>query len=187
MQQSEIKNVTKEVVASFNSGIEAVGLLIEKGLELLDSYRREQEAVRGSLRDSLASVGSLRHKDFDGLMEGILTFQAEREGEIKSLIKNFLGRQRELAARLRRSLEAQIFEEVEKSKQGLSEMFEKAKLEILAFQKEQEKIRETFQGLETRKENITAREFKKAIQDLEGELFGLPFQTAKLERVGESY
>ena len=67
----EIKNMTEGVVSSFESGIETVGHLIEKGLELLDGYRAEQKAIHGSLRESLASVGSLRKKDFDGVMERI--------------------------------------------------------------------------------------------------------------------
>src|SRR3990167_5126909 len=104
--QDEIRNLTDGVVASFDSGIEAVGTVIEKGLELLDGYRMEQEAVRGSLREALASVGSLRHKDFDLVMERILTFQSHRESEIKTLIRAFLTRQRELAGRMRRSLKA---------------------------------------------------------------------------------
>ncbi len=167
---NEIQGLTRGVVDSFNSGIEAVGQLIEKGLELLDGYRREEEAVRGSLRESLASIGSLRRRDFDGLMEPVLQFQMRREQEIKALIKDFLSRQRELTQRLRRALEAGILQEVEKGKKELREMLGEAREEILSFQKEQETIRCTFARLESHKEGVTIKELKKEIQDLGEEL-----------------
>ena len=169
---SEIQSLTKGVVASFESGIDAVSHLIGKGLEILDGYRAEQDAIRGSLREAFASVGSLRRKDFDGVVERILTFQLQRESEIKRLIREFLGCQKELTRRLRRSLEAGILEEAKRCKAKLGEIIEKAREEISAFQGEQETIRKTFEGLEARKAEITAREFKKVIQDLETELLG---------------
>ena len=83
---SEIQSLTKGVVASFESGIDAVSHLIGKGLEILDGYRAEQDAIRGSLREAFASVGSLRRKDFDGVVERILAFQLQRESDRKSVV-----------------------------------------------------------------------------------------------------
>lgn len=177
---NEIQNLTKGVVASFESGIDAVGHLIEKGLEILDGYRAEQDAIHGSLREAMASVGSLRRKDFDGVMERILAFQSRRESEIKKLIKGFLERQKDLTGRLRRSLEAGIFEEIERCKNELSRMIAEAKTEIQAFQKEQQRIQGMFTNLEAQKDQITARDFKKTIQDLEQELFGTLIQPTAL-------
>lgn len=169
---NEIRNLTEGVVASFESGIDAVGLLIEKGLEILDGYRREQEAIRGSLREAFAEVGSLRRKDFDGVMERILIFQSQRESEIKRMIKDFLSRQKTLTQRLKRSLAAGISEEVERCKGELSRMIGGVREEILSFQKEQDLVRTSFADLEARKDQITAREFKETIQDLQGALPG---------------
>ena len=167
----EIRKLTEEVVASFDSGVGAVGQLIDKGLELLDGYRREEEAVRSKLRESLASVGSLRRKDFDGIMERILSFQSGREAEIKSLIRNFLSGERALTERLRRSLGAGLFPEVDRLKGELNRMIEKARVEIQSFQQEQERIRQVFSGLEGRRDQVTSRELKKAIDKLEADLF----------------
>lgn len=167
---NEIRNLTEGVVASFESGIDAVGLLIEKGLEILDGYRREQEAIRGSLREAMAEVGSLRHKDFDGVMERILVFQSERESEIKRMIKDFLSQQKSLTQRIKRSLAAGIAEEVERCKSELSQMIGGVRKEILSFQKEQDLVRLAFAGLEARRNQITVREFKEIIQDLQGTL-----------------
>ncbi|OGQ07081.1 MAG: hypothetical protein A3G32_03805 [Deltaproteobacteria bacterium RIFCSPLOWO2_12_FULL_40_28] len=169
---NEIKRLTEEVITSFDAGIGAVGLLIEKGLEILDGYRREQEAVNGSLRDSLASIVSLRHKDFDEVMSRILSFQSKREIEIKTLIKGFLAEQREITGKIKRSLEAGIFQEVEKGKRELKKMIDQAKEGILSFQQEQERIRATFAQLESQKDKLSVMEFKKVIQDLEEELLG---------------
>lgn len=178
---NEIKNLTKEVIVSFGSGIATVGHLIEQGLEILDGYRKEEEAVRGSLRESLASIGSLRRKDFDDVMEGILVFQSQKEAEIKTLIKGFLGKQRDLTNRLGRCLEAGIFDEVERIKTELAKVINEAREEILSFQKDQEKIRKTFLNLEAKKAEISPREFKKVINDLEEELTG-PFPLVETEQ-----
>lgn len=172
MVPDEIKNLTEGVVSSYDAGIAAVGHLIEKGLDLLDGYRSEQEAIRGSLRESLATVGSLRRKDFDEVMEQILEFQSRRETEIKGLIRSFLSRQRDLTGMLRRSIGAGILKEVERVKEELSQMIEKAREAILSFQGEQEKIRKTFESLEARKGEIAGRELKRVIGDLEMELMG---------------
>lgn len=173
---NEIRNLIEGVVTSFASGIGAVGALIDNGLEILEGYRREQEAIRGSLREALASVGSLRRKDFDGVMERVLTFQSLREADIKTLIREFLGRQRELAARLKRSLEAGIFPEVERIKNELAGMIAEARGEIQSFQREQERIHKAFMDLEDRKGKISAQEFKAVIHGLETDLLGTDAQ-----------
>lgn len=167
---SEVRNLTGEVVASFEAAIGEVGGLIERGIDILAGYRREEEVVRDSLRESLASVASLRRRDFDGLTGRILDFQCRREHQIKIFIKGFLARQRDLAARLKRSLQAGIFHEVERITRELQEMTETARAEIVSFQKEQEAIRENFASLEARKETLSVREFKRVIGDLEAQL-----------------
>lgn len=167
---SEIRNLTGDVVASFGAGIGEVGGLIEKGIDILAGYRREEEAVRDSLRKSFASVASLRRRDFDGLTGRILEFQCRRESQIKVFIKGFLARQRDLAARLRRSLQAGLLQEMERITRELQQTIEAAQAEIASFQKEQDLIRETFASLEARKETLPVREFKRIIQDLETQL-----------------
>lgn len=169
---NEIRNLTEGVVASFETGITAVGVLIDKGLEILDGYRREQEAVRCHLRERLATVGSLRRKDFDGVMEKILRFQSEREREIQVFIRDFLNRQREITSRLRRSLEAGIFQEVERIKGELAGLIDEARGEIVSFQVEQGKISEMFARIESSSATLSARELKQQVQELETELFG---------------
>jgi len=170
---NEIRNLTEGVVASFETGITAVGILIDKGLEILDGYRREQEAVRCHLRERLATVGSLRRKDFDGVMEKIFRFQSEREREIQTFIRDFLGRQREITSRLRRSLEAGIFQEVERIKGELAGLIDEAREEILSFQSEQGKIKEMFARIDSSCKTLSARQLKKQVQDLERDLFGI--------------
>lgn len=168
----EISHLTGGVVTSFESEIAAVELLINKGLDLLDGYRREEDAIRGSLRESFASIGSLRRKDFDDVMGRILAFQTGRETEIKRLIRGCLARQKDLAGRLKRSIEEGILEEADRCKKELSKIIESSKEAIIAFQVEQERIRKTLTRLEVNKEKVSVREFRQVIQDLETELFG---------------
>lgn len=168
----EIRKLTEGVVASFGSDIGTVGHLIRKGLEILDGYQREEEAVRSGLRENLASVSSLRHKDFDGLVEKILDFQSQREVEIKTLIRTFLASQGELSETLRHCLEGGLLQEAERLKEELAGKIEGARRELLSFQREQGLIRQTFASLEEKNGQVSGREFKKAIQDLETALFG---------------
>lgn len=183
---AEIRHLTEEVVASFGSGIRAVETVIANGLEILDRYRLEEEAVQGSLRERFAAVGSLRRKDFDGVMERILSFQSRREAEIKDLIRKFLSRQRGLVARLLAALKAGIAEEVERSKMELAAVVQEAKEEIEVFQREQGRIRETFARFETGQRQVSAHEFKRAIELLEIELLGSVSTAGRLRAVGET-
>src|SRR3990167_3322003 len=159
----EIRNLTEAVLLSFESGIDAVGHLIEQGLELLDGYRREQEALRGKLREGLATVGGLRKKDFDGVMEGILDFQSDRESEIKALIKGFLSREKELTERIKRSLQSGLFQEIDPIKGELAKLIEQMRGEVVLFQKEQGMIHQTLMQLEEASGSMTARELKRVI------------------------
>lgn len=165
-----VQNLTEGVVSSFESGIGAVELLIEKGLEILDEYRREQEAIRENLRERLASVGNLRRKDFDDVIERILDFQSHRERDLKELIRTLLAQQKALAGRLKRCLQAGIFNEVNRYKQEIAQTIGEARTSILEFQREQDLIRKTFEGLEAQKGEISTREFKRVVHNLEKEL-----------------
>lgn len=169
---AEIRHVTEELVASFGSGIRAVEAVIGRGLETLDGYRMEQGAVVESLRERFAVGGSLRRKDFDGVMERILSFQSRRESEIKALIRDFLSRHQEVAAALLCAVQLGKSEEVERAGTELAAMAEAARKEIEAFQKEQARIRRTFARFETGEKQASAREFKKAVEQLERELLG---------------
>ncbi|MBI4356441.1 MAG: hypothetical protein HY559_00980 [Gammaproteobacteria bacterium] len=168
---NEVTTITEGVISSFESGIGGTELLIEKGLEILDGSRREHSEIRGDLREKLASIGNLRKKDFDGVMEQILSFQLRRESELKGLIRSFLANQKALAGRLKKSLQAGILDEVERFKQEIIQMQEEARTHILEFQKEQEEIRTTFEKFYG-KGNISARHFKQVVSELEKTLKG---------------
>lgn len=169
----EIRNLATGVIDSFESSIGAVGHLIEQGLQLIDGYQREQEAVCKNLCTTLASAGNLRRKDFEATIERIRGFQSKRESEIKSLIQLFLGKQKNLTGQLRRAIEAGILEEVRRIQEELQTTIEKARQNIQAFRGEQNQIRGTFANLNGHQGQLSARDFKQAICDLERQLFGL--------------
>lgn len=169
---NEMQSMTEGILSSFEAGIGAVELLIEKGLGTLDEYQRGQVAIREDLRERLALAGNLRRKDFDGLVEKILAFQAQREKDLKELVQTFLAAQKALVGRLRKSLQSGILDEVDRCKQEIAQMIEQARTNVLMFQLEQDRIRTTFQELQAQKGDISVRHFRWIIGDLEKTLKG---------------
>lgn len=169
---NEIQGMTEGILSSFEAGIGAVELLIEKGLGTLDEYQRGQVAIREDLRERLASAGNLRRKDFDVLVEKILAFQAHRERDLKELVRTFLAAQKALAGRLKKSLQSGILDEGGRCKQEIAQMTEQARTNVLMFQLEQDHIRVTFQELQAQKDGISVRHFRQVIGDLEKTLIG---------------
>lgn len=106
------------------------------------------------------------------MMEKVLAFQSDRERGIQTFLRDFLGRQKELTSRLRRSLEAGILKEVDRIKGELAGLIDEAREEIAFFQGEQEKIRKMFAWIESSGETLSAGEFRKQVQALERELLG---------------
>lgn len=171
----EVIKFTEEVISSYQQGIGAVGQLIGGGIELLDQHRLQQRRIRESLREKLARRGSLRHKDFDQMLLPILAYQERREAEVKGLIQDLLGRQRDLTGMLTRSLRFGLKDELTRFKNELVTGLEEMRLALQRFQKEQGLIRETFQSfqsLEETDEPVNTRNFRKVVETLEKALLG---------------
>ncbi len=168
----EVMKFTEEVISSYQQGIDGVGQLIEGGIELLDQHRLQQRRIRELLREKLARLGSLRHKDFDQMLLPILAYQERREAEVKGLIQGLLGRQRDLTGMLTRSLRFGLKDELTRFKNELVTGLEEMRLALQRFQKEQGLIQETFQSLEETDEPVNTRNFRKVVETLEKALLG---------------
>ncbi len=66
--------------------------------------KQEQDKTRIEVRELFAKSISLRKKDFDHIMQDVLSKEAKREVEIKELLKNSFMEQKELAIFLRKNL-----------------------------------------------------------------------------------
>jgi predicted component of type VI protein secretion system len=159
--KGNIENTIEDVISSYEVRIKSVGSIFDVAHQLLQGFqlsfldgKQERESITAQLRDNLAKVGSLRHKDFDNMMQGVLSTQEEREKEVRDLLEGYLNEQRELAKKLRQDLKS-FRQSLVKGEVRRVQEFKKLIGGILARQK-------------VRKQEITARlkEFRTEQQEM---------------------
>lgn len=171
--------MVREVVASYEARVSSVEQIVESTHEMLEGFRGHREAMRARLRETLAQAASLRRRDFDTMMEGILLRQEERERAIKETMRGYLREQREMAAALKQALargEAERIGSVKELLKGIETRREEREGEIRAllaeFRREQEEMSRALQQLLSNGGSVRAKEFKatlRAIQARKGE------------------
>jgi len=104
----EMTHLARELADSYEARISSVEQIIAGTHEMLETFRSQREAMRSRLREALARAASLRKRDFDTMMEGILARQEAREMQIKETMRDYLQEQRLLAATLKEILSAHL-------------------------------------------------------------------------------
>jgi len=152
----DMNKIANNILYSYEARIQSIESIFDTTHQILQGFqdalldtREEREKIRAELRESLANNESLRRKDFDNMMKGILLTQEEREKEVRNLLNRYLNEQREMAKVLRENLES--------VKDSL------AKGEAQRLKGFQEMIKEILAKQDKRKEEITSRlkEFQK--------------------------
>ncbi len=174
----ETGRLAQEVIASYEARVAAVEQIIEATHEMLETFRGQREAMRTQLRDTLARAASLRRRDFDAMMHGILVRQEERERAVKETTRGYLREQRALAAALREALawgEAQRVGSLKELLEVITAKREEREREVRAllaeFQREQEEMAHALGGLLSNGGSIKVKDFKgtlRAIQACHG-------------------
>ena len=151
-----MKNIVDNIVSSYEARIQSIGTLFDTTHQILLGFqdslldtKQEREKLNAELRESLTKNESLRRKDFDNMMQGILLTQDEREKEVRNLLSSYLNEQKEMARALR--------EDLGKFKNSL------IKGEVRRVKEFQEMIKHILAKQEERKNEVTFRlkEFKK--------------------------
>ena len=108
----DIRDVVEDVISSYEGRIQNIGsffdtthLILRDFKEVFHGRKEEREEINTRLRDILARNESLRRKDFNSMMNGILTSQDSREKEVKTLLRDYLDEQTEMVRVLRDSME----------------------------------------------------------------------------------
>ena len=119
-----MKELEREMLSSWNPNdalghilffyetrIQSIGSILDTTYHILQGFQdvlvntnKEREKISKELKECLAKNESLRRKDFDTMMEGILQFQNEREKEVKNLLNLYFDEQRDMASALRENL-----------------------------------------------------------------------------------
>lgn len=145
------------IVSSYETKIRSVGAIFNTTHQLLHTFqnsfldaRQEREKLKAQLRENLAKNGSLRKKDFDNMMQEILSSQERSESRVRDLLNSYLNGQQEMAHTLRGNL-AKIKDALAKGEAQRAGEFQAVIKDILAEQEER-KQEATFKLKEFQKE-----------------------------------
>jgi len=133
---SAISDATCQILQNFQDAIFVVDSTFRDAKQdSVLALKQEREQIKTELRECLAQNKSLRRKDFDNMMQGILSMQDEQEKEGRHLLNNYLMAQKNMSDALREHLakfkDSLIKGEIERGKE-----FQKIIKEILDRQEE---------------------------------------------------
>lgn len=167
---AEMGRLIAGLVTSYEAGVQAVEAVVEAADGMPGPWKREWEEVCSTLREALAKGASLRRKDFDAMIRGILLRQEEREGEVKEVMKTYLKEQKEAASALKAALESgdpgRLRAALGKLQAWQKTRGEEVRRAITSFQREQEELASAFKGL-LAKGSIRARDLKAALEQIQ--------------------
>lgn len=185
-----MKNIVEDIVSSYETRIESIESIFDTTHQLLadfqDSFldtRQEREKLNSELRESLAKNESLRKKDFNNMMQGILSIQDEREKEARSILRNYLNEHKEMAFALRENLskgkdalakgEAERIKEFQEMIKGILAKQEERKDEVTSklkeFQKEQQEMAKRLKELLTKGSQLRIRDLKSMLKEFKAQ------------------
>jgi hypothetical protein len=185
-----MEEMVLELVSSYENRISMVEELVTTvyhttatSSEGLDKLEKERKELRANLQETLAKNCSLRRKDFNHLMEGILSDSERKRMEIeeerrqvKEKLQEYLKGQKELAASLRKRLIEFTSEKTDKDNLRMTitelkaayqdkgeevfAMLRAFELHLEAFQREQEEINHKLQRLVDRGKSLRIEELR---------------------------
>jgi DNA anti-recombination protein RmuC len=100
-KKKNLKDLAKDIVASYDSRIKIVGDIIEDTHKMMGDFREKRENMSKELKEILAKCESLRKKDFDRMMADIVLKQNEREEQVKKMLDDFRKEEEAVAEKLR--------------------------------------------------------------------------------------
>jgi len=144
----------------------------------LEELKKERDILSSRLCESLAKNGSLRKKDYNTIMSGIIDTLNEKEKEAEKQFSSFVEAQRETAQSLKNSLlsikdiTSQDLEEkasiLKKQLSGISELQETRKEKVmntfLDFQEMHNEMMNFFESLLKKGDQIAIQDIKKIIK-----------------------
>jgi len=101
------ENWIQKIQTAFQSSediTESSYFLFDNAHHLLNNLKKERDILNTRLCETLAKNGSLRKKDYNTMMSGILGALDEKEKEAESQFLNFIEAQKETAQSLKNSL-----------------------------------------------------------------------------------
>lgn len=183
----EMKDLVEDIITSYETRIENIESIFNTTHELLQDFqksfldtKKERERISVKLRENLAKNESLRKKDFDKMMEDILSPQEERERQVRELLNKYITEQKEMVHTLRGNL-ATVKDSLAKGEARRVKEFQAFTKEVLAkqearkeevssklkeFQKEQQELTERLNEVFTKQKELRIKDFKEMLKEI---------------------
>jgi DNA primase catalytic subunit len=186
----EMKNFVKIFVSSYETRVQSIGAIFDTTHQLLEGFgesfldaKQEREKVSLELRENLAQNESLRRKDFDNMMQAILSTQDEREKEVRNLLKSYLHEQKEMGQALMQGLdrfkdtlakgEVQRVKDFQCMINGILAQQEKRKEEVTSklkeFQKEQQEMAKRLKEILAKGKELRIKDLKSMLKEFKAQ------------------
>jgi uncharacterized phage infection (PIP) family protein YhgE len=162
----QMRNLTQDLIASYDARVDTIGTIIDNTYQALDDFKDKRAKLSGELKETLAKRGSLRKKDFDRMMNGILLSQEEKEKEVKQSLKNFIGEQKKEARELKDALTKGEVERIKKAQIGIEKGVAEIKGSLKDFCEQQETLTDQLRKLVTKGEDLKIKELQDTIRNL---------------------
>jgi hypothetical protein len=169
----EMKKLVLRVVSLYESRVLSVGMIIDDSHRLLEDFRRQRNEMCEKLRNRLASIKSLRKKDFDSMMEDIQGNQDVQEIGVKGLLETFLKEQKELGAVLKKNLEkeheikAEDFRNIIQDIQvRQEERLNEIRIALEHFQNDYHEMFKTLHDLLNKREMVRVRDIRSVLDNV---------------------
>jgi hypothetical protein len=162
----QMRNLTQDLIASYDARVDTIGTIIDNTYQALDDFKDKRAKLSGELKETLAKRGSLRKKDFDRMMNGILLSQEEREKEVKQSLKNFIKEQKKEAFELKDALTKGEVERMKKAQIEIEKGVAEVKELLKEFDEQQKELTEKLRKLLTKGKDLKIKDFKEMIRNL---------------------
>ena len=169
----DMKRIAEDLVFSYQSRISTVSTIIENTNQLLEDFKTRRNEMSNHLKETLAKEESLRKKDFDKMMNNILSHQDEREKEVKDLLKTFFEEQKEIAEVIKKNLAKGEKVRIDDFKKMLQDIQARQKARenevktvLMEFQKEYKEMAESLRSLLNKGEAVRIKDFKEMVKNI---------------------
>ncbi len=163
----EMQNLTQNLISSYDSQLDAIGAIIDNTYRVLDDFKDKRVILSHTLKETLASGQSLRKKDFDGMMKGILLNQQEKEKEVKQSLKKFIEEQKRRADELKDALTKGEVERIRKAQMGIENGMAEVKGLLKEYDEQQKGLAEELRRLLTKGKDLKIKDLKDTIRNLQ--------------------
>lgn len=163
----QMRNVAQDLIASYDARVDAIGTIMDNTYQVLDDFKDKRVKLSAQLKETLAQRGSLRKKDFDRMMNGILLSQEEKEKQVKQSLKNFLREQKKEARELKDALTKGEVERIKKAQIGIKKGIAEIGRLLKSFCEQHERITRELRKLLTKGNDLEIKDFKDMTRNLQ--------------------